>query len=1064
MIKTFFYTILLLAIAPLVCGQVPAEIEDPEIIGINKLPARTAIWPAANLTDAQQSSYDHSKWVKSLNGKWIFKWSPDPGTRPADFFKMDFDHTHWDKIDVPSTMERQGFGTPLYMNYGYPFKVDPPYVMGEPDENYTSYKERNPVGSYVKEFSVPVEWVEKQIILHLAGVSSAVMVYVNGHKIGYSQDSRLPAEFDITSFLTSGNNKLALEVYKYSDGSYLEDIDYWRLSGIFRDVFIRAIPKIALWDVYARPDVNLADKKGTIQLHYTLVNFLKEASSGHSLTIHVFSPSGEELISKDVNIGEPGVGFNEEKILEPIDMGAVELWFDDNPVRYTVGVELKKNNKTIEAYSLPLGFRKVEVDGEKLLFNGKLLHVRGVNRHEFSPDQGYVVSPEEMMRDIELLKQANVNFVRTAHYPNDPRWYELTDKYGLMVIDEANVESHGLSYHRRVLPGDMPEWENAVVDRMKRMVIRDRQFPSVVMWSLGNEAGFGNAFLSMRDATRKYDPENRIISYADMNLAADIDSQTYPTINWLKDHLQGKAIRKGERGQDTFEGQHGVYPSGRPFLLNEYAHAMGNSLGNLQDYWDLFYEHDMYPGGFIWDWIDQGLYRNQLDPLEGFVYGGDFGDFPNHSNFCINGLIGADRIPHPHYYELKKVYQPVAFKIINNDPITVEIKNRYLSKNLENYHFRFILLEDGVLKAEGLLDPISIKALSTHEMVLKESLSFDPSKEVFLTLQFELKEDTGWAPKGHVVAWEQFMINQGNKKSLVSNTSSLPKLSMTERGDILIITGESFSVKFDKKSGMISQYSKSGSTILENVRPNFWRALTDNDLGWKVDEKMKAWENANTDYRVENFVISNKRKKHIVIKTDLHFNSTQLKAQLQYFIYPNGKIQVDYTLDIPAEAPNAPRIGFQMEIDSAYQNIVWYGRGPQENYIDRFTGAAMGIYESEIDRFITPYVRPQENANRIDTRWLTFSNGNKEILRFESHGDNPFSFSAWPYSQSHLTQATHNFLLEKAEKITVNIDGKQMGVGGDNSWGQTVNDQYLLKPGRYHYIFTIRAETDKNIP
>jgi beta-galactosidase len=1036
-------------------AQIPPEIENPEIFGINKLPARTSIWPEATMEQAKQSSYDNSQWVISLNGAWKFNWSPDPHTRPIDFYKLDYDHSGWDSIQVPSTMERQGFGTPLYMNYGYPFKVNPPYVMGKPDKKYTSFNERNPVGSYVKEFSLPADWDKKQIILHLAGVSSAVWVYVNGRKVGYSQDSRLAAEFDLTNYLTSGMNKLALEVYKFSDGSYLEDMDFWRLSGIFRDVFIRAIPKISLWDVYAHPDVNLDDKTGVIRLHYTAVNFSSRSSSGYNIALTVFSPDGDSIKTTNFSIDELITGFSNEIILDPIEIANVDLWYDDNPVQYSVGVELKQGNNIIQAYSIPVGFRKIEVDGEKILFNGKLLHVRGVNRHEFSPDQGYVVSIDEMIRDIELMKQANVNFVRTAHYPHDPRWYELCNQYGLMVMNEANVESHGLSYHLRVLPGNLPEWENAVADRMKRMVIRDRQFPSVVMWSLGNEAGFGNAFLKMREATRQHDPENRVISYADMNLAADIDSQTYPTINWLKDHLKGRALRKGERGQQTFDEQHGVYPSGRPFLLNEYAHAMGNSLGNLQDYWDLFYEHDMLSGGFIWDWQDQGLYKNQEDPAEGFVYGGDFGDYPNDGNFCINGLIAANRIPHPHYYELKKVYQPVAFKIINQNPLTIEITNRHLSKNLNNYNFRYILLEDGKLKARGLLEPLHVEALSKHVMAFDKALDVDLTKEVFLTLQLELKEDTYWADSGFVVAWEQFLINKGQEEPIITATSSMPRLTASDTANRLTITGGNFFVTFDKNSGMIKQYNHSGNAVLENIRPNFWRTLTDNDLGWKVDEIMKPWKNSHNAFILEKFDVENGNNEEILIIAHLLFESTQSIAKLHYSIYPKGLIQVEYTVDIPDVAPKVPRIGLQMEIDKTYQNITWYGRGPHENYIDRFTGAPVGIYTSSIDHFITPYIRPQENANRTDTRWVEFTNNNQQKLVFQSQGENPFSFSAWPYSQEHLQETTHNFLLRESDKITVNIDITQMGVGGDNSWGQPVNDPYLLKPGRYAYGFTI---------
>ncbi|MDP2843190.1 MAG: glycoside hydrolase family 2 TIM barrel-domain containing protein, partial [Acetobacterium sp.] len=586
-----------------------------------------------------------------------------------------------------------------------------------------------------------------------AGSSSGTFVWVNGKKVGYSQDSRLPAEFDLTDFLVSGENFLAIETYKYCDGSYLEDQDYWRLSGIFRDVFIRAVPQATLWDVYAQPKVNLENQKGSIVLHYSAANFSGKIAKNYSLTVSVSSPAGKSIVNnKSFKLESFNSGFNHEVMLPEIDIGEVDLWFDDKPVQYSVWVELKQKDRIIEAFKLPVAFRKIEVSGNTLLLNGKKFKVRGVNRHEFSPNQGWTITREEMIRDLELMKQANINFVRNAHYPTDPRWYELCDQYGMMVMDEANVESHGLSYHKRVLPGDQSGWTAACIDRMKRMVIRSRQFPSVVMWSLGNEAGYGNAFIEMRKATHHSDPEKRLIQYADMNVAADMDSQTYPTIEWLKQHLQGKATRKGERVESTNEEQHGKYPSGKPFLLNEYAHAMGNSLGNFDDYWKLIYENDMLVGGFVWDWVDQALYKNPKNPAEGFVYGGDFGDYPNNNNFCINGLIGADRVPHPHYCELQKVYQPVSFKLVNTKPLVIEIENRQMATNLNEYNFRYQLIADGHQVASGQLNAADIVPSAKKQISISEVKDLDPTKEYFLTFSFHLKEDCSWARQGHVVA------------------------------------------------------------------------------------------------------------------------------------------------------------------------------------------------------------------------------------------------------------------------------------------------------------------------
>jgi len=1033
--------------------------ENEQVFGINKLPARTTIWPSPTLTDARHSGYDNSLWVKSLNGTWSFHWSPDPQSRPIEFYKPGFSRKGWATIRVPSTIERQGFGIPLYTNSTYPFKANPPFVMGEPDPKYTTFSQRNPVGSFCRNFNVPENWKGKRIILHLAGASSGTYVYLNGHKVGYSQDSRLPAEFDLSDFLVTGENFLAIETYKYCDGSYLEDQDFWRLSGIFRDVFIRAVPQATLWDVYAQPLLNLEKKQGIIALHYTPANFSGKAESGYSVDISITEPSGKKVISKKTfPLGTFVTGFGKETTLQEIDLGQIQLWYDEKPLQYTVWVELKHKNRVVEVYKLPVAFRKIEVAGNTLLLNGKKLKVRGVNRHEFSPGQGWTISKEEMICDVEMMKQAHVNFVRTSHYPNDPRWYELCDNYGIMVMDEANVESHGLSYHKRVLPGDKPEWGAACTERMKRMVIRDRQFPCVMMWSLGNEAGYGNTFLKMREVALANDPEQRLIQYADMNRAADMDSQTYPTINWLKQHLQGTAVRKGEHGESTNEEQHGKYPSGRPFLMNEYACVMGNSLGNLNDYWELIYKSDQLAGGFVWEWVDHALWKNMQNHSEGFLYGGDFGDFPNDKNFSINGLLGANRIPHPHYFELKKVYQPVSFKLTGKNPLRIEITNRQLVTNLSDYNFRYILMENGHKVSEGILNSLDIAPLVKEQITLPK-IAFDSTKECFLTLQLLLKKDKLWAKHDYVFAWEQFQLKSPTifEKSFPQEGISKPE--STESEQYYLISGDRFSVKFDKKTGMISEYKIGSETLIDRkVRFNFWRALTDNDKGWKVNQEMGIWAHEGENFMLLNLQVKEADGNTIAVKSKYLFVATKSELEMQSLIYPDGTISIDYSLSIPAKAPNVPRIGLQFTLNPKFQNIEWYGRGPQENYLDRQSGTGVGVFQSTLDNFITPYVRPQENANRCDIRWISFSSNEKQTLCFDATDDKTFSASAWPYSLHALELANHDFELIRDSLVTVNIDCAQMGVGGDNAWGLPVNDQYLLKPGVYHCNFKIKVK------
>jgi len=1050
----FFY----LLIPNLVFSQIPTEIEDVRVFGINKLPARTTVWPSASLDKAQKSTYDNNEWVKSLNGNWSFQWSPEPSKRPVDFYRTDYDISGWKTIPVPSTMERQGYGTAIYTNSTYPFKVDPPRVMGEPDKWYTAYKERNPVGSFRREFEVPANWKGKQILLHFAGASSAMFVWVNGQKVGYSEDSRLPADFDITNFLLPNKkNTLAVEVYKYSDGSYLEDQDYWRLSGIYRDVFLRAVPKTTLWDVYAQPDVDLKTDNGKVSLWVSPANFTKKAAKNLSVSLSVKSPSGAFILQqKEFKLPAFKKGFSPEMALQTIDLGKVQLWYCENPVQYKVLVELKQKGKVIEACELPVAFRKTEVKGNVILFNGKPLKIRGVNRHEFSPDQGWYITSEEMEKDIQLMKQANINFVRNAHYPADPRWYALCDRYGMMVMDEANVESHGLSYHKRILPGDQPDWTVVCVDRMKRMVVRNRQFPSVVMWSLGNEAGYGTAFMEMYKLTKATDPEKRLVQYADMNLAADMDSQTYPSLFWLLEHVQNKAKRKGEQGQSSNEEQHGKYPSGKPFVMNEYAHAMGNSLGNFQDYWDVIYAYPQLAGGFVWDWVNQSMYKDLPNGKKGHLYGGDFGDQPNNGNFMINGLIASDRTKNPHFEELRKVYQPVAIRLIDKENIEIEIKNYELTGNLNNYVFSYEVLENGEPASSGILPVADVKSLETKRFSFKNQIRFDANKEVFISFKFTLGENTLWAEKGYTVAWEQFKFTDKRNLGFTLDNTIKSKPAIQSDSTFLQIKINNTSLKINKKSGLLAEYNVNGKDLITNeMRFNFWRALTDNDKGWKAQDKLKVWKTEAQNYEVKSFDFKPATGCQLNFNALILFKGTKTSATLNYSIFADGTLKMEVEFNIPEKTPAVPRLGLQVEVDSAYNHISWYGRGPHENYLDRKTSAAFGSYKSTVAQWITPYVRPQENANRTELRWLKLENKAGNGINIIADTTSTFSASAWPYTQQTLENTKHDFELINHKNTTLNIDCIQMGVGGDNSWGMPVHDQYMIYPAKYRFGFYI---------
>ena len=1038
--------------------DIPDEIQNHHIIGINKLPPRTAIWPAADLEEAKKSSYDHSSWVIPLNGKWLFRWSPDPQSRPRYFYQPTFSKEGWDSIQVPSTIERQGFGTPLYTNSTYPFYPNPPFVMDSPDSAYTNFTQRNPVGSYCRSFVLPESWKERQLVLHLAGVSSAAFVWLNGHYVGYTQGSRLPSEFLLTPYLKKGENFIAIETYKYSDGSYLEDQDYWRFSGIFRDVFIRAIPKeVSLWDIYAQPI--LVGKEGCIRLHYSSANFTSFVQNGYRLSVSVVSPDRRIVFSpKEYPLKALETGFASELHLPEIKIGIPQLWYDERPNCYQVLVELKNGNRVVEAYQLPVAFRKIEVVGNTILLNGQKLKVRGVNRHEFSPDQGWAITKEEMEQDIRLMKQGHVNFVRAAHYPNDPRWYELCDQYGLMVRDAANVESHGLSYHRRVLPGDDPVWSVACVDRMRRMVIRDRQFPCVLMWSLGNEAGYGDAFLQMRQATHEVDPEKRLIQYADMNLAADMDSQTYPTIAWLEQHLQGKAIRKGEHGETSNEAQHGTYPSGKPFLLNEYAHAMGNSLGNLADYWELFYRHDMLVGGFIWDWVDQALWKQLGDTKSGFVYGGDFGDYPTNYNFCINGLIGADREPHPHYYEMQKVFQPIAFELCDSVKLKVKITNRLSVTNLDAFVLHYRFEKEGKEMASGEIPGVSV-APRESIVIQVPSVQMESGHTYTLKLSFLTKEKSLWAEAGACMGWEQWLLSDNVPESY--KTTNHNSIKREEDSKSVRLSSDCFSAVFDKQSGLLSAYQYEGVDLLDApFQFNFWRALTDNDKGWKVHKRMAVWKEEGKNFLLEAFSCSQNLDKTWTLRGKYLFEDTKTTAVVEQQVFPDGTISFSIDYVVPAENPEIPRIGFLFAVNKELKQVSWFGKGPHENYWDRKTGASVAIYQNRVKDWHTPYVRPQENGTRSDLRWLSLSaNRGKGGIRLSAIRK-PFSGSLSEYPIDVLEKTQHEFELrgQESQSTWVYLDCFQMGVGGDNSWGLPVMQQYRIVPGRYRFEFLLQGE------
>ncbi|MDR2462795.1 MAG: DUF4981 domain-containing protein, partial [Verrucomicrobiales bacterium] len=641
----------------------------------------------------------------------------------------------------------------------------------------------------------------------------------------------------------------------------------------------------------------------------------------------------------------------------------------------------------------------------------------------------------------------------TAHYPDDPRWYELCNRLGLFVLDEANVESHGLSYHRRNLPGDLELWEPAVVDRMRRMVIRDRGNPCVVMWSLGNEAGYGNDFMAMREAARAADPQLRPIQYADMNAAADLDSQTYPDTNWLEQHVAKKAQRKGEQGELGTVPQHGAYPSDKGFMTNEYAHAQANSLGNLQDYWDVFEAHAMLWGGFIWEWCDLTPYQTTADGQRVFVLGGDFGDMPNDSRFCAKGMVSADRIPRPHYWEAKKVFQYI--KVLPEDIVSgrVRIVNKYDFIALDGFDGEWSLTENGAVISGGKLPPLTAKPGGEQAVTLPWKFSPKEGAEYFVTLTFKLKQDTPWAKAGEVVAWDQLSVPAPESSS--AEKIAPGKVVLNKSGADWIVSANGTIIKVDGVRGWVQSLAINGRECLRSpLTPNFWRVPTDNDLGWKVPEKMGAWKNAAEQAELVSLDGAS-TDEGAIITANWKLPVKEAALTMRYWLRGDGTLRVTMTLDVGKEAPELPRVGVQFGVSGQWEHVAWYGRGPWENYRDRKTGAAVGIYRGTVSDWLTPYVRPQDNANRTDIRWIQFTGADGDGI-FVRAGAPLLGVTAWPYTQEDLAVTKHNHELPRRDIITVSVDGFQIGVGGDTSWGMPVHDKYRLKAkGKYEFAFDL---------
>lgn len=1004
--------------------------ENPEVVHINRLPGRAYTFPFPDEASALTGA---SPWVQSLNGRWKFDYAETPAEAPEAFFEEDFDVCAWDEIPVPSNWQIEGYGRPHYTNVQYPFPVDPPRVPTE-----------NPTGSYRREFFVPDDWSDRRVFLRFEGVDSAFYVWVNGRMVGFSKGSRIPAEFDVTEHVRPGMNTAAVRVYQWSDGSYCEDQDMWWLSGIFRDVSLIAAPKTHLWDVKLSTDFDEAYRDATLRVGAALRNYASKAANC-LLDAVLCDAEGNEAGRASAMVRAKADGEAGVEVLIPV----VEprIWSAERPYLYTLLITLRTTRgRAIETTPVKVGLREIEMKGGNLLLNGVPITFKGVNRHEFHPDTGRALTVETMVQDILLMKRHNVNAVRTSHYSDDPRWYDLCDYYGIYLIDECDLETHGFGMQPdwRGNPTNDAEWEQACVDRMERMVLRDRNHPSVIMWSLGNESNFGRNHHSMAAKARELD--DRPIHYE-----GDYQLQTADVYSRMYTHLSDVvAIGKGE-----YDGPRGYLD--RPFILCEYAHAMGNGPGGLLEYWDAIYKYPRLQGGFIWEWIDHGIRAVDNEDREFFAYGGDFGDVPNDGCFICDGLVFPDRTPSPGLTEYKKVIEPVKVEAVDLAADKFAITNRYDFASLDHLAVSWTVATDGEVVKSGTVKLPHVKAGKSARVTVPYQLPHaSPGVECYLTLSFVLARDTIWAERGHEVAWSQFKLP--SHASHMSHTFH-PPLSMDDSPNAIHLAGPGFELTFDKIHAVIADLTANGTRLIETgPRLNFWRATTNNDRSWT---NAKAWRDSwlhALQHRTESVeaVQISPSAARITVGTRIAppIYDRAFECEYVYTINGEGEVLIEVHGVPTGEWPETlPKIGLQMTVPESLERVTWFGRGPGESYVDTKQAGRFGRWAMSVDDLHTPYVFPQDNGNRTDVSWVALKEiGGSGLL---ATGAPTLDFSASRFATEDLEAATHAHELAPRDFIELNLDYRHNGVGSA-SCGPGPWEHYLLRP--HEFRFSIRLK------
>ncbi|MGD0110315.1 MAG: glycoside hydrolase family 2 TIM barrel-domain containing protein [Armatimonadota bacterium] len=1002
--------------------------ENPQLLHRNREPAHATLVPYPDGETALSGERGSSPFFRLLNGEWRFCYLSSPQSAPTGFETGGFDDSDWDRIPVPSNWQMLGYGTPVYTNIAYPYPVDPPRVPQE-----------NPVGLYRRTFTVPVGWTGRQVFLVFEGVDSAFHVWMNGRSVGYSKVSHMPSEFNVTEHLRPGENVVAVQVFQWSDGSYLEDQDMWRMSGIFRDVCLFATPSLHIRDVRIRTRFDERYQDATLDLHLTLRNYGDGKSAVHHVNAALYD--GEEYLLSEQIGGESAIGPGEERTLSlTTSIASPRQWSAEEPHLYTLLLSLVGADGAVaEVERFSVGFRQVEIRGVEFLVNGAPITLKGVNRHETHPDLGHAVSLDSMIRDITLMKQHNINTVRTSHYPNDSRWYDLCDRYGLYVIDEADLETHGFE-----LTGDWaqlakdPEWCEAHLDRARRMVERDKNHPSIIMWSLGNESGYGPNHDAMADCIRHVDP-TRPIHYESAGEArmVDVVSTMYPTVERLAD--------EGKRTDDA-----------RPFFMCEYAHAMGNGPGNLKEYWETIYRYPRLLGGCVWEWVDHGIRQQTESGEEWFAYGGDLGDEPNDGNFCIDGLNFPDRAPHSGLIEYKKIIEPVHVEPIDLASGKVRVTNRYDFVSLGHLEVSWSVLRDDEVIQQGVLPALDVSAGAAAEL----TVPFEPPRSLagcvyWLNVSFALAQETLWAARGHEVAWAQFElpVNAVAPKITISN---LPSLSVAESEAEIAIEGGDFRVTFSRWDGTISRWEYQGISLLTaGPRLNVWRAPTDNDV-----HIARRWRQAGLDrltHRVDRAAVTKKLSQCVRIEVEsvlgAHSLAPAFRCAYLYTIYGSGDIVIE-TLVTPREGlPDLPRIGLQFRMPEVFDRFTWYGRGPQESYIDRKESARVGLYSGSVQDQYVPYIMPQDNGNKSDARWAVITDIRGVGLL--AVGMPTVNVSAHHYAPEDFARAAHTYELVRRDETIVHLDHAHHGLGS-NSCGPGPLEKYLLRPEKASFSVRLR--------